>query len=180
MDMNVEQEQEQAVELAYRLTKADMAEALRARDRHTAAGRRRLWVFRGVGTLLLLLGVPALFASSPSTDKPAFFVAAGVLLWVVSLYGHWLTARAFGGLLAKAGDTRTTVDDSGFQVANQASTTRMGWAVHPTYAETAGSFVLLSEGKGAVAIMVLPKRGAQDPAEVDRLRAILDRNLKRL
>ncbi|WP_369246556.1 hypothetical protein [Streptomyces sp. R41] len=28
--------------------------------------------------------------------------------------------------------------------------------------------------------LVLPKRGAQDPADVDRLRGVLDRNLRRL
>ncbi|MFE9633025.1 YcxB family protein [Streptomyces sp. NPDC006463] len=176
MDMN----DVQMVELGYQLTKADMAQALRARDRYTAAGRRRLWLFRGVGTLALLLGVPSVFASEPVIDKPAALVIMGVLMWTLALFGHQLTARGFGGLLARAGRTRTVIDDSGFEVATQASTTRMGWTVHRTYAETADSFVLLSEGKGAVAIMILPKRGARNPADVDRVRAILDRNLKRL
>ncbi|WP_320777896.1 hypothetical protein [Streptomyces sp. CRN 30] len=47
------------------------------------------------------------------------------------------------------------------------------------YLETPGLFVLLG-GDRAAGVAVLPKRGARDTADVDRLRAILNRNLKRL
>ncbi|MGW1539385.1 hypothetical protein ACWCPM_03685 [Streptomyces sp. NPDC002309] len=45
--------------------------------------------------------------------------------------------------------------------------------------ETPRLFVLLG-GDRAAGLAVLPKRGAQNAADVDRLRAILDGNLKRL
>ncbi|MFB7464326.1 hypothetical protein ACFCZ1_12655 [Streptomyces sp. NPDC056224] len=176
MDMN----EMRAVELVYRLTKADLAEALRARDRLTASGRRRLWVLRGLGSLMLVLGVSATAGRASFIGEPFALVAFGVLLWAVSLFGHHLRARAFAGLLQRAGETRTVIDGSGLQVTTRASSTRMGWTAQPAYTETTGSFVTLGEARGAVSLTVLPKRGAQDPADIDRVRAMLDRNLKRL
>ncbi|MGW2896558.1 YcxB family protein [Streptomyces sp. NPDC001212] len=55
----------------------------------------------------------------------------------------------------------------------------MDWTVFQEYLETPRLFVLLG-GDRAAGIAVLPKQGAEDPADVDRFRAILDRNLKRL
>ncbi|MEU9803187.1 YcxB family protein [Streptomyces sp. NPDC051000] len=58
--------------------------------------------------------------------------------------------------------------------------THIGWAAQPRYTETAGMFLLLSDDKRAASMTMLPKRGARDPADIDRLRAVLDRNLRRI
>ncbi|MFG2980034.1 YcxB family protein [Streptomyces sp. NPDC048258] len=186
MDMDVDMTAEaarqdgRAVELVYRATRADIAHALRVRDARTAQGRRRRGVFVFAGTLLLGLGLLALVDAESAPGRPAGFLVGGTVLWAFVLFGPQLQARAFGGLLEKAGEIRAVVDESGVQVAATATQTRIGWAAQPRYAETAEAFVMLSDDKGAVAMTVLPKRGVQDPADVDRLRAILDRNLRRL
>ncbi|MET9883550.1 hypothetical protein ABZZ20_10440 [Streptomyces sp. NPDC006430] len=72
------------------------------------------------------------------------------------------------------------VDGSGLVVRTAAAETRTGWSAQPTYAETQDAFVMLSDDKASVSMTVLPKRGVRAPADVDRLRAILDANLRRL
>ncbi|MEU9302142.1 YcxB family protein [Streptomyces sp. NPDC048269] len=169
----------EAVELAYRITTADLAEAVRARDSRTAAGRRRRWLFPVTGIMSVLLALSAI-ARDESAARVAVFFAAGAMMWVFALFSPRIQARAFRGLLEKAGECRTVVDGSGVLVATATTEARISWAAQPTYAETDGSFVMLSDDKGAVAMTVLPKRGVQDPADVDRLRAILDASLRRI
>ncbi|MGW0826169.1 YcxB family protein [Streptomyces sp. NPDC002845] len=70
-------------------------------------------------------------------------------------------------------------DDRGAVTTGERASFSMDWTVFREYLETPGLFVLLG-GDRAAAVVLLPKRGAQDPADVDRIRAILDRNLKRL
>ncbi|UUU42099.1 YcxB family protein [Streptomyces sp. NBC_00162] len=186
MDMNAGTNEEtarqdgQAVELVYRTTKADLAHALRVRDARTAQGRRRRGVLIFAGTLLLGLGLLALVDGEIAPGRPAGFLVGGAVLWAFVLFGPRLQARAFGGLLDKAGEARTVVDGAGVQVSTAASQTRIGWEAQPRYAETAEAFVMLSDDKGAVAMTVLPKRGVREPADVDRLRALLDANLRRI
>ncbi|MCX4543656.1 YcxB family protein [Streptomyces sp. NBC_01565] len=171
---------ERTVELVYRTSTADVARALRARDAHTAAGRRRRWAIPVAGTFGLGVGVLEMVTDGAVTGPALGLVAAGALLWMITLFGPRLQARAFRGLLEKAGETRAVVDGSGVLVATASSETRIGWAAQPTYAETADAFVMLSDDKGAVAMTVLPKRGIQAPADADGLRALLDANLRRL
>ncbi|MER7465105.1 YcxB family protein [Streptomyces sp. NPDC097981] len=170
----------QAVELVYRTTTADIAQAIRVRDANTAAGRRRRWLFPLTGALALLLAVQAIAEEGRFGPRAAGFTAGAVVLWTFVLFGHRLQARAFAGLLEKAGETRTVVDGSGLVVRTAAAESRTGWSAQPTYAETRDAFVMLSDDKAAVCMTVLPKRGVQDPADVDRLRAVLDVNLRRL
>lgn len=54
------------------------------------------------------------------------------------------------------------------------------WSVMPCYRETPELFVLLSDDKQATGLTLLPKRGLRDPGDLDRLRAVLDRHLRRL
>ncbi|MFE1411817.1 hypothetical protein ACFW6F_13575 [Streptomyces sp. NPDC058746] len=169
----------QTVELAYRITTKDLAEAVRLRDSKTAAGRRRRWLFPLIGALSLLIGVSAIMRDE-SAARAAGFLTGAVVLWAFALFGPRLQARAFRGLLDKAGDCRTVVDGAGLLVKTATTEARISWAAQPTYAETDGAFVMLSDDKGAVAMTVLPKRGVRQPADVDRLRALLDANLRRL
>ncbi|MFE9930197.1 YcxB family protein [Streptomyces sp. NPDC005533] len=52
------------------------------------------------------------------------------------------------------------------------------WRIFPWYFETDEFFAVKT--KNTRGVFVLPKRGAQDPADVDRVRALLDRNLRRI
>ncbi|MFE1285853.1 YcxB family protein [Streptomyces sp. NPDC058751] len=77
------------------------------------------------------------------------------------------------------GQCRMVADDRGAVSTGERASFTVDWTVFREYLETPGLFVLLG-GDRAAGVAVLPKRGAQDPADVDRLREILDRNLKRL
>ncbi len=171
---------ERTVELVYRTTTADIAQALRARDAHTAAGRRRRWAFPLAGTFGTGVGVLVMVTDGTIAGAPLGMVAAGVLLWVIALFGPRLQARAFRGLLERSGETRAVIDGSGALVTAAACESRIGWAAQPRYVETDGAFVMLSDDKQAVSMTVLPKRGIQAPGDADALRAILDANLRRL
>lgn len=136
------------VELVYVLTAQDVAGALRAREAGTPAGRRRRWLYPLVGTLGLVAGVVLGVAGDRPGQGPVLLCAAGALLWCLKLFGPRLQARAFGGLLRETGEIRTVVDGAGVLVATADTTTRIGWAAQPTFAETADAFVMLSDTKG--------------------------------
>ncbi|MFI7353514.1 YcxB family protein [Streptomyces avidinii] len=171
---------ERTIELVYRTTTADMAHALRARNAHTAAGRRKRWAFPACGTFGIGVGLLAMVSDGTVAGAPLGLVAAGVLLWVITLFGPRLQARAFRGLLEKSGETRAVIDGSGALLTSASCEVRIGWAAQPRYVETAEAFVMLSEDKQALAMTVLPKRGIRAPADVDGLRALLDTHLRRL
>lgn len=168
-----------SVELVYRLTPQDMAYGLDARARATRAGRRvrRLLVLLGV--LLPLTGALELWRGD-RTSTGAVSVALGVAAWVLRFFGTRLTARGLKGLLAKAGEVRTTVDEAGVRLVAADTDTRIGWRLQPRYVETEHVFVMLSDDKKSLGLTVLPKRGAPDPADIDRIRSIFDRNLTRI
>ncbi|GAA3371364.1 hypothetical protein GCM10020367_21740 [Streptomyces sannanensis] len=170
---------EQVVELVYQPpTTADITAALRARTRGTPSGRR-LRVFTVVCVVLsvLLAGVSVFLGGG---DVPFPVVAMGVILpftlWAVPL----LQARQLRRLAESQGEFRAEVDDTEVRVTTENSNVTIGWRLLKRYAETEELFVLLSADKHAVGITVLPKRGARQPADVDRLRAILDRHLERV
>ncbi|MFK0014792.1 YcxB family protein [Streptomyces sp. NPDC091027] len=171
---------ERTVELVHRTTTADIAQALRARESHTAAGRRKRWAFPLAGTFGIGVGVLVTVSDGTVSGASMGLVAAGLLLWVITLFGPALQARAFRGLLERTGETRTVVDGSGVRLTSADSETRVGWAAQPRYVETADTFVMLSDDKGAVGMTVLPKRGILPPADAEALRALLDAHLRRL
>ncbi|MCC0098268.1 hypothetical protein K7B10_26570 [Streptomyces flavotricini] len=167
------------VRLSYRITTADVAQALRARDARVPAGRRKRLLLIVFGALLLVFGGLASLGGG-SLTRPLSVLGGGVLLLVLTFFGPQLTARAFAGLLAKAGQTTAVIDATGLCVSTADTQSRINWAAQPMYTETADTFVTLSVAKRAVAMTILPKRGAEAPADVDRLRALLDRNLQKL
>lgn len=73
-----------------------------------------------------------------------------------------------------------TVTDAGVTVATDDSSTSLNWTVQPRYRETVDGFYMFSPEKNALNFTLLPKRGLRDPADVDRLRAILDAHLSRV
>ncbi|MGW8888617.1 YcxB family protein [Streptomyces sp. NPDC055749] len=165
------------VEFVYRPTAADFEEALRARARRTPAGR--------VEALLVPL-VAAVAAVVVGVLREAPLIA-----WIITLVfsvgiGAWgivwmlrFMARRMFSIVEPYGQCRTVADENGAVSTGERASSSADWSVFREYLETPGLFVLVG-GDRAAGIAVMPKRGAQDPADVDRLRAILDRNLKRL
>jgi hypothetical protein len=112
-------------------------------------------------------------------------------VWIISLVlsvavAFWATvrglrtmARRMFSVVEPYGQCRMVADDRGVVSTGERVSFTVDWAVFRDYLETPGLFVLLG-GDRAAGVAVLPKRGAQNPADIDRLRAILDRNLKRL
>ncbi|QES54621.1 hypothetical protein DEJ51_10580 [Streptomyces venezuelae] len=167
---------EQAV-FAYRLTLADIRGAVRARARRTTAGR--------LETLLLPLlaavataGFGLLGGSRPiaivASVVPALGVAIGGVFWI-----RRSMARRVYSVTEPYGQCRTVADERGSATTGETMSYTMDWTLFPQYTETQELFVLFG-GTGAAAVATLPKRGAQHPDDVDRLRAILDRNVKRV
>ncbi|MGW2837168.1 hypothetical protein ACWCWD_05165 [Streptomyces sp. NPDC001493] len=164
-------------EFVYRLTAEDFEQALRGRARRSAAGR--------VQALLSPVLLPVIIAAVGYLNDGSLMVWS-VAVVLAALWGIWISlrsmrtmARRMAGLVEPYGECRTVVDEKGSVTTGERGSYSTEWAMHRAYLETPGLFVLLS-GERAVGIAVLPKRGARGPADVDRLREILGRNLKRL
>ncbi|QNP71713.1 YcxB family protein [Streptomyces roseirectus] len=113
---------------------------------------------------------------------PGVVVSLVIVVAVASwgtLRGLRTMARRMFSVVEPYGRCRMVADDRGAVSTGERVSMTVDWAVFREYLETPRLFVLLG-GDRAAGLAVLPKRGAQDPADVDRLRAILDRNLKRL
>lgn len=119
------------------------------------------------------------------------FHDAALPVWIISLVlavaatswgvvrGLRTMARRMFNVMEPYGQCRMVADDHGVVTSGERASFSVDWAVFREYLETPGLFVLLGGDRDS-SVTVLPKRGAQDDADVDRLRAILDRNLKRL
>ncbi|MGW1211815.1 YcxB family protein [Streptomyces sp. NPDC002499] len=166
-----------AVEFGYRLTAADFEEALRARARRSPAGRAQLLT----APLIAVVAV-VVFSVVQDPTLPVLIISLVLVVAVTSwgaVRGLRTMARRMFSVMETYGQCRMVADDHGTAVTGERASTTVDWTAFREYVETPGLFVLLS-GDRAAGVAVLPKRGAQDPADVDRLRAILDHNLKRL
>ncbi|MFI0778141.1 hypothetical protein [Streptomyces sp. NPDC021212] len=172
--------EQRVVELVYRTTVDDMTEALRARARHTAQGRVAR-VARGVGAVLLGIGIATVITTGGGTREPWMLVVAGLAVSFVYFRAPVMQAKQLQKLFDKQGEYRVVVSETGIEMVTANSTTALGWQMYPRYLETQGLFVLLSGDKGATGLAVLPKRGVTGgPYEVDRLRNVFDERLTRL
>ncbi|MFF8261725.1 YcxB family protein [Streptomyces virginiae] len=169
----------QAIELRYRPTVVDMAEALRLRNR-TPAGRRQRRPWFLLGLLGPVLAAALIWQDGGPEPVSAGLLALVVFSWVFVFSGHRIMARAHRGVLEAAGDCRAVVDGDGVAVTGSGTSTHHRWTVLAHYAETPAHFAVFSADRQALTVMVLPKRGLADPADADRIRAILDRNLNRI
>ncbi|MEU7029572.1 hypothetical protein AB6O49_10475 [Streptomyces sp. SBR177] len=174
----------EAVELVYTPTRAEVADACRVELR-LGASRRMRWVLP-LGATLAFLVVAADRLVGHRELAPvhaALLTGLGLvagLLWPLT---PWWQALWVYPKIARAGGYWARVSDGGLVL-----TTRRGeLSGEPpetspdanAYVETSRLFVLLSLD-GAAGLIALPKRGLADPADVDRLRALLDRNITRL
>lgn len=165
-----------AVEFVYRTTAADFEEALRARARRTPAGRAE-W--------LLVPMTCAVASVALSVYRDASLLVGSIssaICVLMGVYGAGLATRSMArrtyGVMKLYGECRTVADDKGTVTTGERASSTADWSVFREYLETPGLFVVLG-GDRSAGIGVLPKRGAVGPADVDRLRVILDRNLKR-
>ncbi|MET7984286.1 YcxB family protein [Streptomyces sp. NPDC005281] len=166
----------EAVELEYRPVVADFRSALKARAGVSKAGRRRYWATGAMTVAAVLQGTKALTGHGGS-----LFLAIWLAVLVpVLLLSPRLIARQFQRLGERQGTFRVTVSDAGVTVITDNSTTALNWVAQPRYRETADVFVMISPDNNASSFTVLPKRAVRAPEDVDRLRAILDRNLTRV
>lgn len=131
------------------------------------------------GAVMLVAG--ALSEGGTMTVPLAVGVSVSVLLMALQpRFQAWFVARRLYGYVKRHGTYRVTVTDAGVSATTDNSTTSVNWTAQPRYLETADAFYTFSGDKNAVGFNVLPKRAVRDPADVDRLRTLLDRNLTRV
>lgn len=164
--------------LTYTPTAADVRDGLKVQTR--AAGR----LVPGTARFnILLFGMLVGIVFLAGRLFGARFTALDLVLLVpvaVLVFGlvTWLQHRAHQRVAEAHGTLEMSFDDSGVTVVSATSRTENGWAAYGRYVETPKAFILLSPGRSAMIFTALPKRGLSDPADVDRLRALLDRHLR--
>ncbi|MFJ3658968.1 YcxB family protein [Streptomyces sp. NPDC090119] len=169
---------EEHVELEYQLTRDDIGQALKARDKASSRARRmRGFALVGGAALVGASAVPLANGEAPDTQS---LVIAGLLVVLLFVLQPWLLARQFHKIASRNGACRTRVDDSGVIVSNQGGSSQLNWTAVPRYAETADTFVLLSGDKNVSCLTVLPKRGVRGAGGMDAVQAVLDRHIRRL
>ena len=165
------------VELEYQPVIRDFTGVLRERQRL----RRRAWTRYVALGLVAVAWVLNVFVAVAGSEKPNWFLLICMpALLVLLLLTPRLQARAFQKLADRNGTFRATVTDAGLTMTHDNSTTTVKWSAQPRYRETADAFFTYSDDKNASCFTVLPKRGLREPADADRLREILDRNLTRV
>ncbi|MFE0512368.1 hypothetical protein [Streptomyces sp. NPDC058964] len=104
-----------------------------------------------------------------------------VPLYAVLLY-FWphLAARRLLRANAHQGPLRVTVDEEGVRAVGAQAEVRTTWRNYGSYAENDGVFVLRSPDRAGRCANVLVKRGAADPADIDRLRDLIAANLPKV
>ncbi|MFD5429635.1 hypothetical protein [Streptomyces sp. NPDC127084] len=165
-----------SVEFVYRPALADIEGALRARAFRTPAGRAQQLlapVLAAVAAVVFgaLRGAPVLVWIISAV------LSAAIGCWAVR-WGLRTMSRRMFSILEPYGECRTVADERGAVTTAERASFSFEWTVHREYLETPGLFVLLG-GDQASSVGVLPKRGAQGPEDVDRVREILDRHLRR-
>ncbi|MCX4973193.1 YcxB family protein [Streptomyces sp. NBC_00620] len=166
-----------AVEFVYRPTAADFEEALRARARRSPAGRAQA-LMAPMTAVIAVAVFSALRDETPAVWIITLVISVAVTSWG-TVRGLRTMARRMFSVVEPYGQCRMVADDRGAVSTGERASFTVEWTVFREYLETPALFVLLG-GERAAGVAVLPKRGAQNPEDVDRLRAILDRNLKRL
>ena len=161
-----------AVELVYSPTRADLLAGVRVRER-----RRHLHLVRWGFTALFGWGaVLVVTARDSSVVSLVTAVFCAALIWSIPhLQAHhaWRT-------ISWQGEYRASVGETGITTETEHVTLVQRWSVFRGYRETRDHLVLLSRDPNILLVEVLPKRGATDPADIDRLRTLLDGHLPRV
>ncbi|WP_320779889.1 YcxB family protein [Streptomyces sp. CRN 30] len=169
------------VGLEYRSAVEDHRAALRVRLRVSKADRP--WRLTPViaGALVAVHVLLSLGSGTP-VSRPLIggLALCAVLPLVLLSVLLRLQAREMHQAGRRRGVHRVTVADTGLTTVDAVSSAEVAWNATPRYRETPELFLLLSEDRNVSCCTVLPKRGAARPADVDRLRAVLDRHLTRV
>ncbi|MGW7405488.1 hypothetical protein ACWGI9_17395 [Streptomyces sp. NPDC054833] len=170
------EQQKTEVVLEYELQHADLVDAVRLILRKRKSG----FVYRLPFVLTVaLLGVALILlqARSGRLDFFSFFLP----LYAVLLY--FLPHLSAGRLLkanAHQGRLRLTADEEGLRMVGAQADLRTTWRNYGSYAENDRVFVLRSPDRAGRCANVLVKRGAADPAEIDRLRTLIGHHLPKV
>ncbi|MEW2065882.1 hypothetical protein [Streptomyces sp. NPDC007346] len=136
--------------------------------------------------MLLAVVVPVLLFVLVAGMGPLLSVLVPVLslgIMIVALeLGLRTQTRPLFSIVEPYGECRMVADERGAVSAGERASFTAEWPVHSGHLETPRLFVLfvLFGGERSAGVAVLPERDAQDPADVERLRGILGRNIKRL
>ncbi|TPQ15888.1 YcxB family protein [Streptomyces sporangiiformans] len=165
------QEQAEAVEPAYRPTRADILAGIRVRER-----LRRLVLLRwAFVALFAALAVQSVVLSGWTSSVPVAVLCA-IMIWSIPHLQAHHVLRTVGW----QGEYRTTVSGAGVAAETEHTQLLQRWSLFRGYRETPEHLVLLSRDPNILVLEVLPKRGAAGPVDVDRLWAILDGHLTRV
>lgn len=169
------------IELTYLPSLADVREAVRVTLDAARWWRALRLLAYGAAALALLIAVlELLLPGEPDPGTVAGMAGLGAAaVAVVHLMG-WAVARAFFLSVRAQGEARAVVDAEGGRWAARDTEQVIRWAMLPRYAETDRLFVLLTPRKTGSGFAYLPKHGLADPADADRLRALLDRHSNRI
>ncbi|TXS55073.1 YcxB family protein [Streptomyces sp. t39] len=168
-----------AVEFAYEVTVADLADSLNGRLGATPSGRRTRWLLRaaGVGGAVWLVGTALGDPVFTELLPPAMFLVIGFGLTPVV---HFLQARQVHTVASRQGPFRAVATAEGVRLVSRDTDTTHRWGMYTRYTETDTVFVLLTGDKHGAGMLTLPKRGATAPDGADRLRTLLDAHIERV
>ncbi|MGW1537691.1 hypothetical protein [Streptomyces aureus] len=171
-------ERTDAIELEYRPKRSDFTAAVRTQFRAGGNGPKAIW---GVLAFVAFSCMGA-WSSWHEGHTTAAVIRLGWLpvvvctVWFAPVY----LGRGMHRLAESHGTTRMTVTDAGVTTTTDKGTRVRGWGVRNRYRETRTVFVVFGPEAASDALTLLPKRALRAPGDVDRLRAILDRNLTRV
>ncbi|MEU6240965.1 YcxB family protein [Streptomyces sp. NPDC047024] len=165
------------VELTYRLEAADFTSALEARLRVSRLG----WLFRWVPVVVGCVAA-AQIALRIAGVKEHVSLSASIMMLLIAVtlpFSFRLAGRRIARYSERRGILRATVTEAGVTLVSDTTSLTVTWQAQPRYRETPRLFVLISGDGNATGFTPLPKHGLPDRADVDRLRALLDRHLTR-
>ncbi|MFI0989846.1 YcxB family protein [Streptomyces exfoliatus] len=168
----------EGVELVYSAELAEVNEAVRVRLRATRWWRLLRWTARGACALSVLVAGFALVSGDPAEAVLLAFL--GLVAVAAAELVPWATAQSLFRLIGSQGEARAVVGEDGGRWTSRDTDTTIRWALLTRYVETPRLFVLFTDRTSGTGLAYLPKRGLADPADADRLRAILDRNTVRV
>ncbi|MGW6394006.1 YcxB family protein [Streptomyces sp. NPDC055103] len=170
------------VELTYSVALADVREAVRVTLGAARWWRALRWLAYGAAVLALLVAaLELLLPGERDAGIVAEMTGLGVAaLLVIQLMGWAVAQVIFLSARAQGGEARAVVDADGGRWTARNTDTTVRWALLPRYVETDRLFVLLTPRKTGSGFAYLPKHGLADPADAERLRALLDRHSSRV
>ncbi|MGW4199992.1 YcxB family protein [Streptomyces sp. NPDC004726] len=179
--MGGERTTDTAVALVYQPMARDIMTAAKLQRWRTSAGRGQFAAT--AAALVVCAGVAAVRLLDTGSVNDGVFASLAIFgVYIGALLAF--TPRMLAGqgikLWGPLGTFHTVVDGSGIRMTSQVYAQAVAWPAVERYAETAELFVLLSRKPSAAGLVILPKRGIQEPADMDRLRGVLDERLERI